>query len=188
VNAIFTVGHSTRPTHDFLALLAENGVRVLVDVRRFPGSRRHPQYGSDALARSLAAVGIDYRHEPDLGGRRADTRGPEDPPSPNAAWRNPQFRAYADHMTAPEFRAAVERVLRLAETRTVALMCAEAVPWRCHRGLIADLLVARGHAVLDILAPGRADEHRLSPHAVPTADGGVVYPAPAPPQGELFRE
>jgi uncharacterized protein (DUF488 family) len=186
VKTIHTVGHSTRTIDEFLGLLAENGVEVLVDVRRFPGSRRFPQYGAESLRRSLAAAGVEYRHEPDLGGRRAESRGPGDPPSPNAGWRNPQFRAYADHMGAPEFQAALARVVDLAEARTVGLMCAEAVPWRCHRGLIADLLVARGLPVVDVLAAGRAEPHRLSPHAVVLPDRGVVYPPPAPPQGELF--
>ena len=176
---ILTIGHSTRPMEEFLSLLAEHGVQRLVDVRRFPGSRRFPQYGSDALAASLRGEGIAYRHEPDLGGRRAEKRGADDP-SPNAAWRNPQFRAYADHMGAPEFQAAIARVLRDAEGAAVALMCAEAVPWRCHRGLIADLLVARGIPVVDVIGAGRADAHRLSPHAVAHADGSVTYPGPQP--------
>jgi uncharacterized protein (DUF488 family) len=176
---VLTIGHSTRPVEELLSLLAEHGVELLVDVRRFPGSRRFPQYGSDALAASLRGGGISYRHEPDLGGRRAETRAPGDP-SPNAAWRNPQFRAYADHMGAPEFQAAIARVLEDAERATVALMCAEAVPWRCHRGLIADLLVARGIPVVDVIGPGRADPHRLSPHAVAHADGSVTYPGPQP--------
>jgi uncharacterized protein (DUF488 family) len=186
VKTIHTIGHSTRPADELLALLAEHGVQVLVDVRRFPGSRRFPQYGAEALRRSLQGAGVEYRHEPDLGGRRAERRGPGDPPSPNAGWRNPQFRAYADHMAAPEFLAAIDRVLGLAETRTVALMCAEAVPWRCHRGLIADLLVAQGMEVEDVLAPGRAEPHRMPPHAVVLPGGGVAYPPPAGPQGELF--
>ncbi|MDB4947962.1 MAG: repair protein [Gemmatimonadetes bacterium] len=186
MKTILTIGHSTRPIDEFLGLLRENGVDLLVDVRRFPGSRRHPQYGSDALARSLADASIDYRHEPDLGGRRAEKRGPDDAPSPNAAWRNPQFRAYADHMDAPEFLAAVARVLAHARTRAVALMCAEAVPWRCHRGLIADLLVARGLAVADVIGPGRAEPHVLSAHALILPGGRVAYPGPQAPQGELF--
>jgi uncharacterized protein (DUF488 family) len=180
MKAILTIGHSTRPLEEFLALLRENGVELLVDVRRFPGSRRFPQYGSQALAESLAQAGIAYRHEPDLGGRRAERRGPDDPPSPNAAWRNPQFRAYADHMGDPSFQAALGRVLADAETRTPALMCAEAVPWRCHRGLIADLLVARGYEVVDVIGAGRAEPHHLAAHAVVHEDGSITYPGPQP--------
>ncbi len=178
---VFTIGHSTRTAEEFLALLHENGILLLVDVRRFPGSRRHPQFGSAELAGSLRAAGIDYRHEPDLGGRRHPR-----PDSPNTAWRNASFRAYADHMDSPEFRTALERLLADSEARPTTVMCAEAVPWRCHRNLIADALIARGVPVLDVLAQGKTVPHALNPHAVVLAGGRVVYPAEGGGTGDLF--
>jgi uncharacterized protein (DUF488 family) len=166
---IFTVGHSTRPQEELVAILKEAGVGLLVDVRRFPGSRRHPQFGKEALRAGLAQAGIAYRHEPDLGGRR-DPR----PDSPNTAWRVAAFRGYADHMASPEFRAALERLLAPVPG-PAAVMCAEAVPWKCHRQLIADALVARGVEVVHLLAPGRRQAHVLNPAAAAGADGSVVY-------------
>jgi uncharacterized protein (DUF488 family) len=177
---LFTVGHSTRALDDFLALLAEQGVRLLVDVRRFPSSRRHPHFSGPALAAALQAKGIAYRHEPDLGGRRAPR-----PDSVNLGWRNEGFRGYADHMADPAFGAALARLR--AEPGPVAVMCAEAVPWRCHRQLIADALVARGIDVRHILGPGRAEEHRLTPGARIEPGGGVAYPGRTGPQSRLFE-
>jgi uncharacterized protein (DUF488 family) len=170
---ILTIGHSTRTLADFLALLEEFEVTTLVDVRRFPGSRRHPHFGGPALARSLAGAGIGYAHEPDLGGRRDPA-----PDSVNTAWRVAAFRGYADHMATPEFRAAVERVAS-SETGRPVVMCAEAVPWRCHRQLIADTLVARGVTVRHILGPGQERAHELNPSARPAPDGVLIYPATA---------
>ena len=178
---VHTVGHSTRGIDEFLGLLRENGVELLVDVRRFPGSRRHPQFGRDALAASLAEAGIGYRHAEALGGRRASERGAA---SPNTAWRHAAFRAYADYMATPEFQAALDRLMEEARARTVAIMCAEAVPWRCHRRLVTDALLARGVPVAEIVGPGRAQPAALSPHAVVRRDGLVVYPGT--PQQELF--
>jgi len=179
---IFTIGHSTRSGAELLSLLAEHGIELLVDVRRFPGSRRHPQFSRDALAAALAAAGIDYMHEPRLGGRRAAR-----PDSPHTAWRIEAFRGYADHMETPEFAAALEELIRLSRTRRTAVLCAEAVPWRCHRRLISDALVARGLEVLHILAPGRVDRHEINPNAR-VLDGGrrLVYSGPADPQHGLF--
>ncbi len=171
---IFTVGHSTRPVEELIALLHENGVRLVLDVRRYPGSRRHPQYGGEALAAALAAAGIAYRHEPDLGGRRRPAGD-----SPNTFWRNAQFRGYADHLAGDAARAALARVAADGAAGPVALMCAEAVPWRCHRQLIADALVARGVEVRHSLGPGRAARHELSAAVRIDADGRLVYPAPA---------
>ena len=180
--AVFTIGHSTRTIGEFIALLRANGVGLLVDVRRFPGSRRHPQFGSEALAASLAEAGIAYRHEEALGGRRSSDRSAG--ASPNTAWRVAAFRAYADYMATPPFRAALERLMAdAAETRPV-IMCAEAVPWRCHRRLITDALLARGVPVLDIIGPGPAAAAVLSPHALVQPDGDLVYPAT--PQVDLF--
>jgi uncharacterized protein (DUF488 family) len=166
---IFTVGHSTRPQEELIALLKEAGVALLVDVRRFPGSRRHPQFGKEALRAALAREAIGYRHEPDLGGRR-DPR----PGSPNTAWRVAAFRGYADHMASPEFRSALERLVA-EPSAPAAVMCAEALPWKCHRQLIADALVARGVEVVHLLAPGQRQVHVLNPAAVLHGDGTVVY-------------
>jgi uncharacterized protein (DUF488 family) len=184
---VFTAGHSTRPIEDLLALLAEHGVRTLVDVRRFPGSRRHPQYSRDALAASLAAAGIQYVHEPDLGGRRAARPG-----SPHTAWRVEAFRGYADYMETPEFQAALERLVQRAEGQaggqTVAILCAEAVPWRCHRRLISDALVARGVQVMHIMGPGRADPHQLDANARLLPGGRLLYAGPEDSQPSLFTD
>jgi uncharacterized protein (DUF488 family) len=180
---VFTVGHSTRPIEDLLALLAEHGVRTLVDVRRFPGSRRHPQYSRDALAASLAAAGVQYVHEPGLGGRRAAR-----PDSPHTAWRVEAFRGYADYMETPEFQAALERLIQRAEVETVAILCAEAVPWRCHRRLISDALVARGVQVMHIMGPGRADPHELDPNARLLPGGRLLYAGLEDPQTALFTD
>jgi uncharacterized protein (DUF488 family) len=134
---IFTVGHSTRAQEELTAILKEAGVALLVDVRRFPGSRRHPQFGKERLRAALAAEGIGYRHEPDLGGRREPRAD-----SPNTAWRAAAFRGYADHMASPEFQSALERLVARPDV-PAAVMCAEALPANCHRQLIADALVAR---------------------------------------------
>jgi uncharacterized protein (DUF488 family) len=181
---LYTVGHSTRSAAELIALLAGHGVAELVDVRRYPGSRRHPQFSREALAASLAEAGIGYRHEPDLGGRRAPL-----PDSPNTAWQNAGFRGYADHMATPTFRRALERLLALARERPSAVLCAEAVPWRCHRNLLADAAVAEGMEVLHLLGPGQASPHRLHPEARPLGEGkGLVYPAPGGAQLPLGWE
>jgi uncharacterized protein (DUF488 family) len=178
---VFTIGHSTRSIQELLDLLTAHGVRLLVDVRRFPASRRHPQFSRDALASSLAAAGIGYVHEPDLGGRRAAR-----PDSQHTAWRVEAFRGYADHMETAEFGAALERLMhRAADTPTV-ILCAEAVPWRCHRRLISDALVARGVQVLHILSPGRAEPHELDPNARILPGGRLLYAGAAGDQPSLF--
>ena len=177
---VFTVGHSTREGAALVALLRENGVRVLVDVRRFPGSRRHPQFGRHALSASLAEAGITYRHAEALGGRRDEDASPT---SPNTAWRG-GFRAYADHTATPAFRAALQAVMDEARARPLALMCAEANPAHCHRSLITDVLLARGVPVHHILAPGDTRPAGFTPHAVAGADGAVTWPAT--PQHDLF--
>ena len=151
---IWTVGHSTRSGEEFVQILLAHGVEVLVDVRTFPGSRRYPQFNRDALRESLQDAGIDYNHEPRLGGRRKAR-----PDSHNSAWRNEQFRGYADHMETEEFRNGVRELLELASTKRVAVMCAEAVWWRCHRSLIADYLKAEGHEVIHILDEKKTEEH-----------------------------
>ena len=172
---IYTVGHSTRELDDFLALLAAHGVRQVVDVRRYPASRRHPHFARDALAAALAGAGIAYRHEGDLGGRRTAR-----PDSANTAWRSAAFRGYADYMDTDAFQQALGRVIELARAGPTTVLCAEAVPWRCHRQLIADALVARGENVSHILSPARLEPHTLSPHARILPGGVVRYPAGPP--------
>lgn len=157
-----------------------SGVRLLVDVRRYPGSRRHPQFSRDALAASLTSADIEYVHEPDLGGRRAVRPG-----SPHTAWRMEAFQGYADHMETPEFAAALGRLIERAARETTAILCAEAVPWRCHRRLISDALLARGVPVLHILGPGRADPHELDPNALVLPGGRLLYAGPAGDQQTL---
>jgi len=141
-------------------------------VRRFPGSRRYPHFGGEALTAALGLAGISYRHYADLGGRR----GARAPGSPNTAWRVEAFNAYADHMAAPEFAAALDDLASRALDTPTALMCSEAVPWRCHRRLIADALTVRGWAVRDILGPGKVGAHALTDFA--RVDGlRLSYPA-----------
>lgn len=157
---IYTIGHSTRPLEEFLALLREAGTTLLVDVRIAPGSRRHPQFAGPALARALAEHGIEYLHLRELGGHRRPR-----PDSPHRGWRVGGFRGYADHMQTPAFAAALDVVVARAANEAVTLMCAEAVPWRCHRRLIADALTVRGIEVVHLLGPSRREVHRLPPFA-----------------------
>jgi uncharacterized protein (DUF488 family) len=169
---VLTVGHSTRSLDELVALLHEHGVELLADVRTAPGSRRLPHFSRPALAALLPARGVAYAHLPELGGfRRAR------PDSPNDGWRNRSFRGYADYMSTPEWEAGLARLIALAAERRLAAMCAEAVPWRCHRSLIADGLVVRGIEVTHVLGPGQSQQHRLTPFAV--VDGArITYPAP----------
>jgi len=167
--SVFTVGHSTRSEEEFIEILKAHGVQVLVDVRTFPGSRRYPQFNRAELSESLAKAGIEYRHEPRLGGRRAPRAD-----SHNTAWRNPQFRGYADHMETEVFRKGVEDLLEVASEARVAVMCAEAVWWRCHRGVLADYLKAKGHTVIHILDEKKTEEHPFTP-AARIVDGELSY-------------
>ncbi|HVE78946.1 MAG TPA: DUF488 domain-containing protein [Gemmatimonadaceae bacterium] len=143
---VYSIGHSTRTWDAFAALLRREEISHLVDVRAFPASRRHPHFNRDALARALAAVGVGYTHAPELGGRR---RRPADAPANH--WRNDAFAAYADYMRTGPFRAALATLRRRAAAEATVIMCAEVVPWRCHRMLVSDALVARGDRVLHIL-------------------------------------
>ena len=156
---LFSIGHSTRDLSDFIALLHENGVQRLADIRRYPGSRRYPHFSREALSLSLPAEGIEYIHMPELGGRRKPL-----PDSRNTAWRNEQFRAYADHMASDEFRVAIDQLA--GSPKRTAFMCAEAVPWRCHRNLVSDDLTRRGLEVVHILGPGKTQRHEMNPHAI----------------------
>lgn len=171
---VLTVGHSTRPLQTFLALLEGHGVTLVVDVRTIPRSRRNPQFDQTALRQSLRRAGIGYRHLPSLGGLR---RPRED--SANTAWQNASFRGFADYMQTPAFEAGLDELLERARGATVAIMCAEAVPWRCHRSLIADALLARGVRVEHITGETRRAPHRLTPWAL-VRDGRVTYPGSSP--------
>ena len=135
-------------------MLPGQQIELLADVRRFPGSRRQPHFNSENLPKSLASAGIAYVHFPELGGRRKTS-----PDSPNTVWRNEAFRGYADFMMTPEFHAGIDRLLKLAEKKRTAIMCAEALWWQCHRSLISDYLKAAGHTVLHIMAPRKIEEH-----------------------------
>jgi len=152
---IWTIGHSTRTIDEFISLLKENEINLLVDVRAWPGSKRYPQLNKDALAESLNAHGIRYEHLPELGGKRQSK-----PDSRNAAWRNASFRGYADYMETKQFQKGIERLLDVAaESGATAIMCAEAVWWRCHRSLIADYLKARGLEVMHLLGTKKVEPH-----------------------------
>ncbi|HKY44347.1 MAG TPA: DUF488 domain-containing protein [Pyrinomonadaceae bacterium] len=166
---VWTVGHSTRSAEEFAEILKAHGIQVLVDVRMFPGSRRYPQFNKAALSESLERLGIHYKHEPRLGGRRAPRAD-----SHNTAWRNAQFRAYADHMESDEFRNAVKELLHLAGGTRTAVMCAEAVWWRCHRSMISDYLKAAGHTVIHIINETKTEEHPFT-SAARIVDGELSY-------------
>jgi uncharacterized protein (DUF488 family) len=171
--ALRTVGHSTRPVSDFIALLRAHGIRQLVDVRTIPRSRHNPQFAHEQLQASLCQAGIHYLHMPALGGLRHARRD-----SINTAWRNASFRGYADYMQTPEFDEALEELIRLAKQRPTAIMCAEAVPWRCHRSLIADALLVRGINAEEIASQSTARPHSLTPWA--SVNGNrITYPAEA---------
>ncbi len=172
---VLAIGHSTRPIDELVGLLRAAGVRCLADVRTIPRSRANPQFEGPALARSLARAGIRYVHLPKLGGLRRARRD-----SPNAAWRNASFRGYADHMGTPEFEAGLLELRELARDGPVAVMCAEAVPWRCHRALLADALWARGVVVEHVVGPGRTRPHRLTPFARVEGRRVTYPPGPAP--------
>ncbi len=169
-STIFTVGHSTRTAEDFIALLKENGVTRLVDVRTVPRSARNPQFNRETLPATLVRAGIAYAHMKDLGGLR---RARKD--SINTGWRNASFRGYADYMQTPEFASALDELIAFARNERVAIMCAEAVPWRCHRSLIGDALLVRGFDVQDITGPGKTRPHQLTPFA--RVEGtSITYP------------
>jgi uncharacterized protein (DUF488 family) len=178
--SLWTIGHSTRAWEVFVAILLDAGIEGLVDVRRFAGSRRNPQFSGETMARALPEAGIDYVAMPDLGGRRTPRKD-----SPHTAWRNAGFRGYADYMDTPEFAAARERLMALARGRRTAVMCAEAMWWQCHRGLIADDFKLRGWQVVHLMAPGRSEPHPYTA-AARIVDGRLDYGAPADAQPSLF--
>src|SRR5580658_1075848 len=168
---IFTIGHSTHPIDHFIEQLQANKIAQLIDIRTIPKSRRNPQFNSDALAASLHAAKIAYLHMKDLGGLRHPRKD-----SINTGWRNDSFRGYADYMQTDEFAAALARAITLAEKRPTALMCAEAVPWRCHRALVSDALLARHIRVLEIISKAAPKEHELTSFAR-VRGTEVTYPA-----------
>jgi len=176
VPAIFTIGHSTRPITQFLDLLAESGIECVVDVRRLPGSRAFPQYDADALREALRHVGIDYWHLVALGGLRRAADAPAQ--ADDTFWTNPSFRRYAAYARTPAFAAGLEALETRAMQQRCTLMCAEAVWWRCHRRIIADYLLARGHPVLHIMGLGKVVPALLTTGAT-VAAGEPVYPETA---------
>ncbi|MGH7233102.1 MAG: DUF488 family protein [Nitrospiraceae bacterium] len=170
---LWTIGHSTRPIEEFLRLLKSHKIELLIDVRTIPYSRRNPQFHTSALTASLKEAGIDYHHLPALGGRRKSRAD-----SPNLGWRNAGFRGYADYMQTESFWKGLEKLMEIGTQIRTAIMCAEAVPWRCHRALIADALVSRGWDVRHILTPTKADSHSVTSFAK-IEHGRILYPAEA---------
>jgi uncharacterized protein (DUF488 family) len=168
---VWSIGHGARPLEELLATLRAAEIRTLADVRSQPGSRRHPQFGAQALAAALGEVGIAYEHLPELGGRREPHAD-----SPHRALRVAGFRGYADHMGTPEFARGYERLLSLARGSRTSFMCAETLWWRCHRRLIADRLTVDGWTVTHLFTPGKSEPHVLW-DAARTDDGRIVYDA-----------
>jgi uncharacterized protein (DUF488 family) len=169
--SIFTIGHSTRRIDEFIELLHMHDVEEVVDVRSIPMSRHNPQFNRDALKHSLKGNGIRYKHLKKLGGLRHSRKD-----SINLGWRNLSFRGYADYMSTPEFSEGLEALMKIASSRETAIMCAEAVPWRCHRSLVADALIKKGWLVRDIIGGVSAAKHRLTPF-LKVRKGQLTYPA-----------
>jgi uncharacterized protein (DUF488 family) len=165
---IFTIGHSTHSIEEFEEIVKAHGIEFIVDVRTIPKSRHNPQYNSDALAKALEEQRIGYEHMKDLGGLRHTTKD-----SPNTGWENASFRGFADYMQTEDFERGLQRLIEIAEIKPTAIMCAEAVPWRCHRSLIGDALLVRGVTVMDIMSRSLAKEHTLTPWAV--VNGETIY-------------
>ena len=168
-NTIWTVGHSTRPIGEFIKLIHLSDVEIVADIRRYPGSRKYPQYNKEALEKSLSDAGIKYIHLPDLGGRRKPL-----PDSINKGWRLPSFRGYADYMATDAFRNALEYLECIARKERTVYMCSEAVWWRCHRALVSDFLKLRDWTVIHIMSAGKSEEH---PYTQPArvAEGKLLY-------------
>jgi uncharacterized protein (DUF488 family) len=175
--AVFTVGHSTLAIQDFISLLKHFGIGQLMDIRTIPRSRHNPQFNDDALAASLKEADISYLHMKSLGGLRHAKKD-----SPNGGWRNKSFRGYADYMQTGEFKEALDRLITIRQEKRTAIMCAEAVPWRCHRSLVADALLVRGIPAVEILSAHDHRLHKLTPFAE-VHGTGITYP---PEQGILL--
>jgi uncharacterized protein (DUF488 family) len=167
---VFTIGHSTHPIAEFIEILEAHGVKGVVDIRTIPRSRHNPQFNRHSLAKSLGAAGIAYTHIKKLGGLRHPAKD-----SINLGWRNSGFRGFADYMQTPEFETVLERAIKLAKTKPSALMCAEAVPWRCHRSLIADALKVQKIPVMHISSATRASAHKITPFAL-VRGSRITYP------------
>ena len=167
--SLWTIGHSTRPIDELIGLLQTHGIQLLIDVRTVPRSRYNPQFNTEALAKSLGSATISYRHAAGLGGLRKPKRD-----SINTSWRNKSFRGYADYMQTEEFWQALNQLMADSRSQLTAIMCAEAVPWRCHRSLIADALVSRGSEVRHIMSEAKADPHRLTAFAT-LENGSILY-------------
>jgi uncharacterized protein (DUF488 family) len=180
IRHVFTVGHSTRAFDEFVELLQAHDVRAVADVRLIPRSRRLPHFNDEALARELPRHGIAYHSFKELGGLRKARAD-----SPNTGWRNTSFRGYADYLATTPFLNGVERLIRLAREQPTTTMCAEAVPWRCHRSLISDALVVRGWTVLDILSPTKTSPHALTKFARVEGET-ITYPPEAANEPTLF--
>jgi len=178
-NILFTIGHSTHSIEEFIALLNAHAVKHLADVRSIPKSRHVPQFNSEMLAASLRTSGIEYTHIKALGGRRHSLKD-----SINTGWRNTSFRGYADYMATPQFAEGLNALIRTARSARTAIMCAEAVPWRCHRSLIADAMMLKGWSVRDILTTAPAAEHQLTPF-LKVVGSQPTYPDPNE-SGSLF--
>lgn len=173
MTCIYTIGHSTRPIEEFIAILQEHDIQQLVDIRTIPKSRHNPQYGEDVLPQSLAAAGIGYIYLKALGGLRSAMHS-----TLNDGWRNASFRNYADYMQTPAFAEGIAELIRLAEEKTTVIMCAEAVPWRCHRSLVSDALLVRGIPSCEIISATSERMHTMTPFAV--VDGtAITYPKSA---------
>ncbi|MGN6788745.1 MAG: DUF488 domain-containing protein [Rhodanobacteraceae bacterium] len=166
---LWTIGHSTRSLDEFITLLKDNAIEVLADVRHFPGSRKYPHFNVESLQQTLPKAGIRYEPFTELGGRRK-----VQPDSPNTAWRHPAFRGYADYMQTKAFRDGIERLKALASKQRTAIMCSEAVWWRCHRGLISDVFKLNGTRVFHIMGPTSPPEHPYT-SAAHVVDGHLDY-------------
>lgn len=178
---LFTIGHSTHPIEEFIAMLRAFSIETLVDIRTVPRSRHNPQFEQKALAASLKKAGIRYVYMKNLGGLRKAKKD-----SPNAGWRNSSFRGYADYMQTEEFREAIGELIGLARSSRAAIMCAEAVPWRCHRSLVADAMTVRGFEVEDIMSEEKATTHHMTKFA--QVDGEhILYPPEQGAQSDLFQ-
>lgn len=171
---LFTIGHSTRSTREFVKILKAFDIEVLVDVRHYPGSRHNPQFGKSRLKQTLARHGIQYVHLEDLGGRRR----PDKESDQNAGWRSPQFKGYADYMQTVDFSTALKELIGIARKSVTVIMCSEAVPWRCHRSMIADAMIANKFTVLDIFSETNARKHSMISFAR-VKGKTIIYPKEA---------
>jgi uncharacterized protein (DUF488 family) len=176
MTTLHSIGHSSRSLEDFLALLKANGTKALADIRQFTRSRANPQFNAETFAPALADHGIAYQHIAALGGRRSSKL----PDSPNALWEHPAFRSYADYALTDAFESGFAHLLEIAQQKPTAMMCAEAVWWRCHRRIVSDYLLARGHKVLHIISESEPKPATLTPGAVVRHDTKVVYPPKQP--------